>query len=64
MTELEWAGLVNKILIQEKPKVTEYSLTEKGKLSKNFIKEYYGYIAGISSNSSEEEEILKRIHEL
>ena len=64
LTELEGAGLVNKILIQEKPKVTEYSLTEKGKLSKNFIKEYYGYIAGISSNSYEEEEILKRIHEL
>lgn len=64
LTELEDAGLVNKTVIQEKPKITEYSLTEKGKLSKNFIKEYYGYIASIASNSSNEEEILKQIPKL
>lgn len=64
LKELEDAGLIKKIIIQEKPKSTEYILTEKGKLSKNFIKEYYGYIASISSNSSDEEEILKRIREL
>ncbi len=64
LTELEEIGLVNKITIQEKPKVTEYSLTEKGKLSKNLIKEYYGYIALISSDSKDEEEILKRIENL
>ncbi len=64
LTELEQVGLIRKTVIREKPKVTEYNLTEKGKLSKNFIKEYYGYIASISSNSSDEEEILKRIEEL
>ena len=64
LTELEEAGLIKKTVIQEKPKTTEYALTEKGKLSKNFIKEYYGYIASISSDSSDEEEILKKIQEL
>ena len=59
-----FSGLVNKTVIQEKPKITEYSLTEKGKLSKNFFKEYYGYIASIASNSSNEEEILKQIQKL
>ncbi|MBP3790739.1 MAG: helix-turn-helix transcriptional regulator [Methanobrevibacter sp.] len=64
LNELEEAGLIDKKVIQDKPKTTEYALTEKGRLSKNFIKEYYGYIASISSNSSDEEEILKRIMEL
>lgn len=64
LIELEEFGLIEKHLIDNKPKSTEYSLTEKGKLSKNLIKEYYRYIASISSDSDEEGEILKRIMEL
>ena len=64
LTELEDVGLISKKIIKEKPKLTEYSLTEKEKQSKTLIKEYYGYIARISSDSSQEEEILKRIEQL
>ena len=63
LTELEDVGLIKKEVIENKPKSTEYSLTKKGKLSKNLIKAYYGYIASISSDSDEEGEILKRIEE-
>ena len=64
LSELEYDGLIEKKVIENKPKSTEYSLTKKGKLSKNLIKAYYGYIASISSDSDEEGEILKRIEEL
>ncbi len=64
LTELEEVGLISKKIIKEKPKLTEYSLTEMGKQSKTLIKEYYGYIARISSNSKDDGEILKRIEQL
>ena len=64
LSELEDAGLIEKKVIENKPKSTEYSLTDNGKLSKNLIKEYYGYISAISSNSDEEGEILKKIEGL
>ena len=64
LMELEEVGFINKKTIKEKPKLTEYSLTEKGKQSKMLIKEYYGYIAKIPSNSADDVEILKRIGQL
>lgn len=64
LTELESVGLINKKIIQEKPKLTEYSLTEKGKLSKKLIKEYYSYIELISPDSDEEKEIFDKIKNL
>jgi len=64
LIELEEVGLIKKHIIENKSKSTEYSLTDKGKLSKNLIKEYYAYISAISSDSDEEGDILKRIEEL
>ena len=64
LTELEHAGLIKKTVEAGKPKSTEYSLTENGKLSKKFIKEYYGYLSSISTPSEEDMEILKKIEKL
>ena len=64
LTELESVGLIDKKIIREKPKLTEYSLTEKGKLSKNLITEYYSYIEMISLDSNEEKEIFDKIKDL
>ncbi|MBQ9025954.1 MAG: helix-turn-helix transcriptional regulator [Methanobrevibacter sp.] len=64
LNELEDVGLIEKKIISQKPKLTEYSLTDNGKLSKNLIKEYYSYIADISCDSNEAEEILNRINQL
>ena len=64
LIELEKVGLINKKTIKEKPKLTEYSLTKTGKLSKKLIKEYYGYISSVSLDSKDEENIFKQIEKL
>ena len=64
LMELEKVGLIEKKIISQKPKLTEYSLTDKGKLSKNLMKEYYSYIADISCDSDEAKDILNRINEM
>ena len=40
LIELEGMGLISKEIIQERPKLTEYSLTEKGRDTKPFFKEF------------------------
>ena len=57
----------NKNLPDISTKVLNQTLTELeevGLISKKIIKEYYGYIARISSNSKDDGEILKRIEQL
>ena len=64
LNDLEEMGLVEKKIITEKPKSTEYQLTENGKLSKDFIKEYFFFLTKVSSDSRVHEKILKEIQDL